>query len=80
MPLEMRALYGSANGHRWFLARDPERGRIFIRHEANLPSGGQITDVEIGEFLCREPQGPEHQQLLRLIGTLVNDSSADRAV
>jgi len=75
MPLRMRALYHSANGDRWFLATDPDSGRVFIRHEANLPLGGQVTDTEIGKFLARRPHGPEHQELLRLIGSLVDDSS-----
>lgn len=66
-----RVLYESPNGDRWLLARDSRSGRVFVRHEANVPSGGQATDMEIGPFLSRGPHGPEHQELLRLIGTLV---------
>jgi hypothetical protein len=66
-----RELYCSANGDRWWLVRDPDSGRVFIRHEPNLPSGGRSTDIDIGEFLVRGGHGPEHQELLRLIGTLV---------
>jgi hypothetical protein len=74
MPLERRELYSRPNGDRQFLARDPERGRVFIRHEANVPSGGQLTDIEIGAFLSRGELHPEHQALLHLIGTLVKGS------
>ena len=61
----------SANGDRWLLARDPDIGRVFVRHEPNLPSGGQVADIEIGAFLIAPGSGPEKQELLRLIGTLV---------
>ena len=56
---------------RWLLARDPDTGRVFVRHEPNLPSGGQVADIEIGAFLIAAGSGPEKQELLRLIGTLV---------
>jgi hypothetical protein len=51
MAMNTRRLYRSANGDRWDLARDTATGRVFIRHEANEPSGGQVTDIEIGDFL-----------------------------
>jgi hypothetical protein len=35
-----------ANGDRWLLAHDPSTGRVFVRHEPNLPSGGQVADIE----------------------------------
>ena len=66
-----REIYRSSNGDRWLLARDPDTGRVFVRHEPNLPSGGQVADVEIGAFLIAAGNGPEKQELLRLIGTLV---------
>jgi hypothetical protein len=34
----------------WLLARSTETGRVFVRHEPNLPSGGQPADIEIGAF------------------------------
>jgi hypothetical protein len=43
----------------------------FVRHEPNLPSGGQVVDIEIGAFLIAAGNGPEKQELLCLIGTLV---------
>ena len=66
----MRELYLSPTGDRWFLARDSADGRAFVVHQPNLPSGGQRSEIEIGEFLCAGAHGPEHQALLRLIGTL----------
>jgi hypothetical protein len=71
MGIETRRLYRSANGDRWQLARDTASGRVFIRHEANAPSGGQVTEIEIGDFLSNGGHGPERAELLRLIGTLV---------
>lgn len=77
MPVETRELYGSANGDRWLLGRDA--GRVFVRHEANAASGGQVTDIDIGDFLSRGAQSPEHQALLHLIGTLAG-AAADQPV
>jgi hypothetical protein len=70
---EQRVLYSSSNGDRWLLSRDPATGNVFIRHEANVPSGGKRTDIDIGEFLSSGQRNPEHQALLRLIGTLVDN-------
>jgi hypothetical protein len=67
-----RLLYTSTNGDRWFLIRS-ETGRTLIRHYANQQSGGNVKEFEVGEFLTRGPHGPEHQELLRLIGTLARD-------
>ncbi|HEY2210799.1 MAG TPA: hypothetical protein VGH62_04090 [Bradyrhizobium sp.] len=71
MVVELRELYSSPNGDRWYLVRDSDSGQIFIRHEPNLPSGGKAADLEVSAFLARSGQGPEHRELVRLIGTLV---------
>jgi hypothetical protein len=71
MAVRTRSIYSSSNGDCWLLACDPDSGRLFVRHEANVPSGGQVTDIELGAFLTASGQGPEKQELLRLIGTLV---------
>jgi hypothetical protein len=73
-----REIYRSANGDRWLLACDLDTARVFVRHEPNLPSGGQIADIEIGAFLIAAGNGPEKQELLRLIGTLVRGPAATR--
>jgi hypothetical protein len=70
MAVEERELYSSSNGDRWYLAREPRSGRVFIRHEPNSASGGDTSLLEISQFLS-QGFGPEHQELLRLIGTLV---------
>jgi hypothetical protein len=41
---KMTQLYRSPKGDTWFLGRDPATGSAFVRHEANIPSGGQVTD------------------------------------
>jgi hypothetical protein len=75
MTPETRELYRSSNGDRWYLARDPDSGRVFIKHEPNVSSGGRVSHIDIGTFLTAGGHGPEHQELLRLIGTLVKEST-----
>jgi hypothetical protein len=69
---EPRQLYRSPNGDSWFLLRDPATGSAFVRHQANAPSGGQVTDtdIDLGAFLSG-PGSPEHEALLRLIGASI---------
>ncbi len=66
-----RKLYESPSGDRWYLIRD-HTGAVFVRHEANLASGGHLEHIEIGAFLT-SGQGPEQQELIRLIGSLLNE-------
>ena len=68
---KVRKLYESSSGDRWYLIRDPS-GAVFIRHEANADSGGHVEHEDIAAFL-RRGAGPEQQELLRLIGTLVEE-------
>jgi hypothetical protein len=68
MTLESRELYRSSSGDRWQLAREPDSGRVFVVHEPNVASGGRMTHIEISAFLAAG-RGPEHQELLRLIGS-----------
>jgi hypothetical protein len=75
MPIQIRILYSSPNGDRWLLCRDTETERVFVRHEPNARSGGQVSNLDIGTFLSRGPLNPEHQALLRLIATLVGDGA-----
>jgi hypothetical protein len=70
-------LYRSPNGDIWLLGRDPATGAAFVRHEGNVPSGGQVTDIDIEAFL-NGPRNPEHEALLRLIGnSFANTHGAD---
>src|SRR5262249_35769125 len=79
MALRTREIYRSPNGDRWLLALDTETGRVFVRHEPNLPSDGQAADIEIGAFLIAAGNGPEKQELLQLIATLVQGAEATRS-
>jgi hypothetical protein len=67
---ELKELYHSPNGDTWFLVRDPATGSAIVRHQANAPSGGQVTDIELGAFLSG-PGSPEHEARLRLIGASI---------
>jgi hypothetical protein len=75
---ETRQLYRSPNGDSWSLARDPARGTAFVRHQANAPSGGQVTDIELDAFLSG-PRNPEQDALLRLIGASILDPQGAEA-
>ena len=59
---------------RWFLLQDAATGRDLVRHEANLASGGHVTEVTIEEFLPAGGSGPEHDALRRLT-RLVNEAN-----
>ena len=69
--VKARQLYASENGDRWFLVRHPS-GELFVRHEANAASGGRVENIELATFLTTGGSGPEHQELTRLLGTLVD--------
>ncbi|PHK95700.1 hypothetical protein CR162_07595 [Pseudoroseomonas rhizosphaerae] len=76
-----RLIYASANGDTWHLVRGPGEQDVMVRHQPNGPSGGAASLVPLGEFLARRGSGPEHQELMRLIGTLVDplpDEDAER--
>jgi hypothetical protein len=64
-----RELYCSSNGDRWYLVRDAVR--VSVVHVPNSSSGGQVENLDLRDFLARSDGGPEYQELLRLIGTLV---------
>ncbi|WP_204165196.1 hypothetical protein [Methylobacterium radiodurans] len=65
-----RELHTSSSGDRWFLARDTAPDRPYILHEPDAASGGLPSQIEIGSFLVTGKEGPEHRELVRLIGTL----------
>ena len=71
----LREFADSSNGDRWYLGRNDDTMHAYVVHKANLPSGGAVTRIEIGAFLNRGPIAPEHQALLRLIGTLVDGNA-----
>jgi hypothetical protein len=69
-----RKFYESSSGDRWYLIRDPS-GALFIHHEADAASGEHVEHEDLPAFLSRG-EGPEQQELLRLIGTLVEEHPA----
>lgn len=68
-----RTLYESSNGDIWRLVRQPHTGVPVVAHRPNAASGGRASLIEIGQFRRAGSSGPEHQALLALIGTLVQD-------
>jgi hypothetical protein len=69
-------LYASPNGDRWSLCRGEGPADVFVLHEANIPSGGVTSRVELGPFLLDGTPGPQHEALLRLLGALVDRGGA----
>jgi hypothetical protein len=69
-----RELYASSNGDHWFLGRNA-MGEVAVIHEPSTASGGRISTMLIGTFLTPSNQGPEHQALRALIGTLIEPRS-----
>ena len=70
MPQLSEDLYTSPNVDRWRLIRDAASGRMFVRHEPNLASGGQPSDTNVEEFLSRGGAGPEYAALRKLLDEL----------
>jgi hypothetical protein len=75
--IRTRELYSSSNGDRWYLCRDTS-GKVFALHQANIPSGGRVSQIEMGDFLARG-YGPEQQALLHMIGNLIDLAAAETA-
>ena len=73
MTLRLKKLYASPNGDRWYLGYYPDSERVVVRHVPNAPSGGEPSNIELGDFLRRPGNPPEQQALVRLIGGLVED-------
>ena len=76
MSVQKRELYSSSNGDKWFLSGDPATGTVFVRHEANVSSGGHVTEMDIATFLSSGQRNPEHQALLKLLATLLKSETA----
>jgi hypothetical protein len=71
----MRQIYKSPNGDAWLLVRD-EHDQVAVEHRPNAASGGKISRQSLREFLSRDASGPQQQELLRLIGTLLDAAAA----
>ena len=71
---ELLEFAASSNGDRWLLGRDGDSGAAYVLHQANGPSGGARTRIELIDFLDRARVAPEHWALLVTIGTLLQGS------
>jgi hypothetical protein len=65
---QQRKIYQSENGDSWWLCR--EASGVFVLHQANLPSGGAVTKIELAQFLTSDRNAPEKEALLEMIGGL----------
>jgi hypothetical protein len=50
MPVATTTFYSSSNGDRWLLSHDDKTGSYLVRHEPNLSSGGQATEMPVRRF------------------------------
>jgi hypothetical protein len=73
--VQRRLLYRSSNGDTWLLLKDGA-GEIAVEHQPAIESGGESSVVDICEFLQARPRGPQHDELLRLLGTLIGMAEA----
>jgi hypothetical protein len=71
----MRQIYKSSNGDTWLLVRD-DRELVAVEHRPNAASGGSISRKSLGKFLVENGSGPQGQELLQLIASLVDAAAA----
>src|SRR3982751_1972352 len=64
--LSEQELYRSSNGDCWYLVREPEAERMFVRHQPNRASGGSSSLICVEDFLA-EGHGPQQEALLRVM-------------
>jgi hypothetical protein len=70
MASQARPLYTSSSGDTWSLRRD-QKSDVVVFHQPNSASGGRASEIDLGAFLAKGNNGPEHQALRRLIGELI---------
>ncbi|WP_313200590.1 hypothetical protein [Rhizobium sp.] len=58
----------SSNGDRWSLEKHQVSGETVVVHEANAPSGGQVTRIPVVDFLNCNVGKPEYEALLQILG------------
>ena len=71
---QTRILYRSSNGDCWLLDKD-DAGHVAVEHRPNVSSGGRTEIIGLSAFLARGAS-PERDELIRLIGTLVDSAHA----
>jgi hypothetical protein len=67
LPVASTTFYRSSNGDRWLLSHDDETGNYVVRHEPNLSSGGQATEMPVPTFLAGSGTSPQAEALRALL-------------
>jgi hypothetical protein len=67
MSVVTTTFYSSSNGDRWLLSHDDETGSYLVRHEPNLSSGGQPTEMPVPTFLAGSGTSPQAEALRTLL-------------
>jgi hypothetical protein len=67
MSISTETFYSSSNGDRWQLVHDGETRRYVVRHEPNLSSGGEVSELAVSEFLNRSGASPQAMALRELL-------------
>ncbi len=49
--IDKRDFSVSSNGDRWSFEKHQVSGETVVVHEANAPSGGQVTRIPVADFL-----------------------------
>ncbi|WP_312408445.1 hypothetical protein [Rhizobium sp.] len=66
--IDKRDFSVSSTGDRWSLEKHQVSGETVVVHEANAPSGGQVTRIPVADFLNRNVGKPEYEALLQILG------------
>jgi hypothetical protein len=67
MATSTATFYSSSNGDRWQLVADVGTGHQAVRHEPNLSSGGQASEVSVPEFLSSNGNTPQGEALRAML-------------
>lgn len=65
-------IHAGSNEDSWFLCLGGDPADVFVFHEANSPSGGLPSRIELTDFLLKRTGSPEQHALLVMIGSLVH--------
>jgi hypothetical protein len=63
MILQNDDTYFSENGDHWRLIRDQTSDRVYIRHEAKIPTGWTVTYTDACDFFQQDSDAPEFSAL-----------------
>ena len=74
MTIQARTLYTSASGDAWSLCRN-QNGDVVVSINPIRASIGEPSEIDLGNFLAKANQGPEHQALRQLIGELIESNN-----